>query len=78
MVETLTDEQADHWLLQMRDTPPPVPWRQRPIPPGWREMAAMTIAERTEVFLRWPAEIDLGEFREWEEGTLSDVDLIDA
>ena len=78
MVDCLTDEQASEWLLQMRDNPPPVPWQQRPIPPGWREMAAMTAAERDEVFRRWPPDMDMDEFLDWEVGTLADIDLIDA
>ena len=78
MVERLTDDQAVEWLLQMRDVPPPVPWRQRAAPPGWREMAAMSVLERRAVFLRWPADIDMDEFLEWERGTIADAELIDA
>ncbi len=80
MIDHLTDRQAAEWLLQMRDVPPPIPWRQRPVPPTWQEMAAMSVAERREVFLLWPPsmdEEDLAEMKIWDEGTLSVIDLID-
>ncbi len=38
----------------------------------------MSVEERREVFRRFPAEIDLAEFTEWEEGTIADSVLIDV
>ena len=71
-VQQLSEEQAEGWLGSMRDSPPPIPWRLRPLPPPWREMLEMSPEEQGEVLARWPPETDMEEFLLWEQGTLSD------
>ena len=73
MVDRLSEEQASAWLAQMRVAPPPVPWRERPVPPSWQELAAMSPVERDEVFRRWPARLDPAETAEWEATDLAEL-----
>ena len=77
LVDDLDDNLASAILAELE--PRLVPdWRKRTLPPSWQEMAAMTVAERDEVFRLWPPDIEMDEFHEWELGTLADADLIDA
>jgi hypothetical protein len=76
LVDELDEAEASRWLAEMERRLVP-DWRARSFPPPQTEIARMTLAERDEVARRWPPDIDLDEVADWDEGTLSDVDLID-